>query len=534
MSGVGLLYLTWTLVGPFGLDIGRRHGLTVGEWALLGTIPVVVGMLVRVPAGMIADRYGARHLLPAVSTVAALSVLALQLADSVPALVGVACAVGLASAAFPAGAGAIIRAFPPGRRGAAMSLFAAAVCLVTAGGIASRALPVGAPDIGLRILAGVLLGYGLLAHRLLRGDVDRSAPPPARHPGPLALIRAPATRHLAVWFGVSGGGVNALGLTMPSYLVNAYGLSARNAFVGTAATVALCAGAAVLGGWLSRRHDSTAVLRGCYATVAPLLLLLAFHPPLAAVAAPALAGVAVGFGVALGTVCSLIGRVAPAHHASATYGAVSAVGSAIAMLPALLVIGVYGIDGSYTIALMLLAGGAVASAGNLHARRRWLSAAMHFPVPATAPPDAALTVVSLSARQVRSQFGDVISALAALATRHELVVVFEPDPAADAARLITGLRLRLPAHTILALSAGTPPHPHETAAVAEQLEAGALPVVLVAAGDAIPAALMLGDQIHADQVVHLAPDRVDGLVHSVVREVRHRTGPIPPPLRSLE
>ncbi|WP_238008466.1 MFS transporter [Dactylosporangium sp. AC04546] len=533
VSGLGLLYLTWTLVGPFGLHIGHRYDFTSGEWALLGTIPVVVGVLARIPAGMFADRFGAHVVVPAVSVVAALTVLALELAHSVLALVGVACAVGLACAAFPAGVGAIIRAFPPGRRGPAMSLFAAAMCFATAVGIASRVLPVATSEVSLRILAGTLLGYALLALWLLRGDVDRSAPP-GRHPAALALIRAPATRHLAVWFGVSGGGITALDLTMPSYLTNAYGLSRSDAIVATGVAVALSAAAAALSGWLTRRHDPMAVLRGCWAAVAPLLLLLAFHPPLAGVAAPALAGVAVGIGVAWGTACSLIGRAAPARHAGATYGAVSAMGTAIAMLPALLVIGVYGIDRSYTIALMLLAGGAVASAGKLHASRRWLSAAMHFPVPTPAPPDAALTVVSLSGRQTRSQFGDVISALAALATRHELVVVFEPDPPSGAGQLITCLRMRLPAHTILALSADTPPHPHEIATVSELLEVGAVPVVLVAPGDAIPAALMLGEEVHADQVVHLTPDRVDGLVHSVVREVRHTTGPIPPPLRSLE
>ncbi|MFB9184640.1 nitrate/nitrite transporter [Dactylosporangium sucinum] len=538
MSGVGLMYVTWTLIGPFGLEVGHRYGLSTGEWALLGTVPVVVGALVRIPAGVIADRFGAHLVLPAVSVLAALSVLTLQIVHSVAALVAVACAIGLAGAASPAGAGAIIRAFPPGRRGLAMALFGAVVCLVSAAGIGSRTLPTAALDARLRVLAVALLGYAVLATWLLRSDAGRPAPPPGPRLRPLALVRAPATRHLAVWYGVSGGGVTALDLTLPSYLGNAYGLRLADATVATAVAVALSGAAAVFGGWLSRRHDPIAVLRGCYVAVAPLLVLLAFHPPLAAVAAPALAGVAVGIGISWGTACALIGRAAPPQHAGAAYGAVSAVGTAIAMLPALLVIGLYGLDRSYTIALMLLAGGAVASGGSLHARRRrWLTAAVTFQVPTPGPPgppDATLTVVSLSARRLRSQLCDVISALAALGTRHELVIVFEPDPAAGPEQLITGLRMRLPSHTILALSAGTPPHPHEVAAVAELLEVGSLPVVLVGAGDAIPAALMLAEQIHADQVLHLAPDRIDGLVHSVVREARHPAGPTPPPLRSPE
>ncbi|GAA2632977.1 hypothetical protein GCM10010399_76690 [Dactylosporangium fulvum] len=527
VAGCGLTYWTWTLVGPIGLELGNRHGLDPGTWALIGVVPILVGVLFRTPAGMLADRFGARVVLPAVSLASAVAVLALAMAGSVAALVVVACAAGLAAGAVPAGAGAIVRAFPPGRRGSALSVLAAGLCLAAAAGIASRVLPDVDRRHGLFVLAGVELGYALLAAVLLHDRPDPAVRSTDGHPTAPTLFRIPATRHLAVWYGVSCGGIVVFDLVLPSYLIRTYAVPEVRAELGTAAAVGLAAAACLLGGWLCRRRSPTAVLRTCYAVVAVMLLLLAFQPPLAWAAAPALAGAAIGVGTAFGTVLALIGRTAPPAHAGAVAGVISAPGSAVTILPALLVTAVHGIEGSYTIAVMLLAGGAVASAGNLHARRTWLSAAVAFPAPAAGASEAATTVVSLSAREVRAHLGDVTVALAALATRHELVIVYAGrDPAPGTCHgysLVAGLRRHLPAHTVLAITAGTPPHPHETAAVADLLETGAVPVVLVTGGDPAPTARLLADGVHADQVVHLAPDRVEGLIP----HARRPAGPAP-------
>ena len=78
--------------------------------------------------------------------------------------------------------------------------------------------------------------------------------------------------------------------------------------------------------------------------------------------------------------------------------------------------------------------------------------------------------------------------------------------------MVAGLRRHLPRHTILAIITAAPPHPHEVAAIADMLNVGAVTVALVATANPDPSAILLASQIGADQVLHLAPDRVDGLV----------------------
>ena len=177
---------------------------------------------------------------------------------------------------------------------------------------------------------------------------------------------------------------------------------------------------------------------------------------------------------------------------------------------------VRGVDGSYTIGLILLASAAIVGASSLRARRVWIGAAVAFPAPAVVASQAATTVVSLTGPQIRAYLGDVTAVLAALATRHELAIVYaDPDPSAGTRLgfpLVAGLRQHLPTHTVLAVTAETPPHPHESAAVAEMIDAGTIPIVLVAGTDPTPTAMLLASAVDADQVLHLTPDRVEGLI----------------------
>jgi NNP family nitrate/nitrite transporter-like MFS transporter len=514
-----LHYWTWALVGPLGPKLEDRYGLDAGTWALLGIAPVLVGVLVRIPAGVLTDRFGARVVLPALGLTSALSVLGLAVADGLPALIVVACATGVAGAALPVGAGAVVRAFRPGRRGMALSVFAAGMCLAATAGVISRAVLRIDQQHGLLVVAGALVAFSALAVAVLR---DGPAPKhsPVGWSAVTALLRRPVARYLAVWYGVSSGGLAALDLYLPGYLNRTYGVGWGPAMLGAGLCLAIGAAAGPFGGWLCRHRAPTAVLGICFSALAALLLVLAFDLPLAWVAAPALAGVAVALGTAFGSVLALIGRTAPPAQAGTITGVVGAVGSAVGLFPALLLSVVHGIDGSYTTGLILLGSAALVGAGSLRARRTWIGAAVAFPsssvLPAGLGSQAATTVVSLAGPQIRAYLGDATAFLGALATRHELAIVYaDRDPSGGTGLgfpLVAGLRQHLPTHTVLAIAAETPPHPHELAAIAAMIDAGTIPIVLVAGTDPTPVAMLLAAAVQADQVLHLTPDRIEGLI----------------------
>jgi MFS transporter, NNP family, nitrate/nitrite transporter len=528
VTGYVLHYWTWMLVGPIGPQLGFRHDVDPATWALLGIAPLVVGVLARIPAGVLTDRLGARVVLPAVSVCSAGAVLGMAVADGLPALVVAACAIGVAGAALPPGAAAVVRAVRPGRRGMALSVFAAGMCLGATGGVVARALLRVEREYGLLVLAGALLAFAALAAAVLRDGPAPKLHPPVTWSVARALLRRPVTRYLAVWYGVSSGGIVALDLYLPGHLHRTYGVGWTPALLGAASCIGVGAAAGPFGAWLCRHRAPTAVIGTCFTVLAALLLLLAFDPPLAWVAGPALAGVAVALGTAFGSVLALIGRTAPPAQAGTIIGVIGAIGSAVGLAPTLLLTIVHGIGGSYTFGLILLASAAIVGAGSLRARRTWIGAAVAFPLPAV--PGAgtgsrtATTVVSLAGPQIRAYVGDVTAVLAALATRHELAIVCaDPDPSGGSRLgfpLVAGLRQHLPAHTVLAVTAETPPHPHETAAIAAMIDAGTIPIVLVAGTDPTPIATLLAAAVHADQVLHLTHDRIEGIIP-------HQRPPVP-------
>jgi NNP family nitrate/nitrite transporter-like MFS transporter len=514
--GYMLHYWTWMLLGPVGPQLGYRFGLTDGTWILLGILPLIVGALLRIPTGVLVDRIGARVVLPGVSAAAALAVAALAAVDALPALIVVACVMGVAGATLPAAGAAVMRAVAPGRRGSALSLFAAGMCLAATGGIVARATVPVDRERGLLILTGALLAHAALAAAVLRDRPTPKGRPAAGWSAAADLLRRPITRYLAIWYGVSCGGLIALDLYLPVYLHLSYDIGWRPAMLGAAAGVAAGALAGSFGGWLCRRHAPTTVIGTCFAALPPLLLVLAFDPPLAWVAAPALAGVAAALGTAFGSVLALIGRTAPPAQAGTILGVIGAAGSWVGLFPALLLNTVHDLDGSYTIGLILLAGAAVSGASSLRARRAWIGAAVAFPAPADVASQAATTIVSLAGPQIRAYLGDVTAAVAALATRHEVAVVCaDPNPSGGTGlgfQLVAGLRQHLPAHTVLSITAETPPHPHETAAIADMINAGTIPVILVAGADPTPTAMLLAAAVEADQVLQLSRDKVEGLI----------------------
>src|SRR5205823_1009814 len=89
----------------------------------------------------------------------------------------------------------------------------------------------------------------------------------------------------------------------------------------------------------------------------------------AQVTVPAMLAVAVLLGTASGVVLGHTGSTAPADQIATIAGVIGAVAGVAGLLPPLLLAAVYGLQGSYGIALTLLAGGALAAAAATAATR---------------------------------------------------------------------------------------------------------------------------------------------------------------------
>src|SRR5204863_1255431 len=99
--GLGLNVRAWMLLGP---RLAQRADVGLREYVLLMGLPLLVAAVLRLPVGVLTDRYGPRVMFPAVSLLAAGPVAALALSTSMPGIVVTGTAAGVAGSAYVVGA----------------------------------------------------------------------------------------------------------------------------------------------------------------------------------------------------------------------------------------------------------------------------------------------------------------------------------------------------------------------------------------------------------------------------------------------
>ncbi len=359
LATVGFLlnFWAWALIGPLGVAYREDLGLSAVQQAFLVAVPVVVGSLGRIPVGALTDRFGARIMFPAVSLLTVVPVLFVGLvADSYPLLIVGGFFLGLGGTTFAVGVPLVNAWFPPQRRGLALGIFGAgtggtavaAFATVPLADSYGRATP-------FVIVAAVLIAYAVLAAGLLRDAPGRVAPQGSMLGRTRAALRLRATGQLSVLYAVGFGGFVAFSVYLPTYLVNAYGLTQPDAALRTGGFVVLAVAMRPVGGWLADRLQPVPVLTGCFLAGAALAALAAAEVELLPAGTVAFLGLAAALGASSGACFALVATLAPAQQVGAVTGIVGAAGGLGGFVPPLLLGLIYGSYGDYGPGLALLA-----------------------------------------------------------------------------------------------------------------------------------------------------------------------------------
>src|SRR5215470_18103483 len=95
-----LCFAMWGLVGAFGPLFRQAFGLSSTQAALLVVVPVLLGSLARIPAGMLTDRAGGRLVFTSLMVVVAIAAALFPRASSYQTLLAGAFFMGLAGSSF--------------------------------------------------------------------------------------------------------------------------------------------------------------------------------------------------------------------------------------------------------------------------------------------------------------------------------------------------------------------------------------------------------------------------------------------------
>src|SRR5258708_18502702 len=125
---LGTLYFTicfaaWGLISAFAPRFREAFHLTATQTALLVAAPVLLGALLRVATGMLADRFGGRVVFALLMIIVAVPAYVVPMVPSYRMLLYAAFFLGMAGSSFAVGIGFVSRWLPPERQGGALGSY---------------------------------------------------------------------------------------------------------------------------------------------------------------------------------------------------------------------------------------------------------------------------------------------------------------------------------------------------------------------------------------------------------------------------
>lgn len=349
-AAFAIAFSAWGLIAPLAKRFQDDLGLSNTSTLLLTATPVVLGALLRIPFGALADRYGGRRVFTLVLLGAALPTVLFGFVDSYAGLIAVGFCLGVAGASFAVGVPFVAGWFPSERQGFAIGVYGmgnigTAVAAFSAPAIVTH---LGRPTLG--VAAGlVLVGFAALFYRLAE-DPARGGPAPR-----YADVLRSGWRlfRLALLYFVTFGGFVAMAIFLPKLLQDWFDLSLTDAGLRAAGFTVVATVGRPVGGWLADRVGASLVLVVAFVGIAVdagVLAAVSGDPAIEPVTVACLTAAAF-FGTGSGAVFKLVPHEFPDSTGAAT-GIVGAAGGLGGFFPPIVMGLVKDHSGTYTLGFL--------------------------------------------------------------------------------------------------------------------------------------------------------------------------------------
>jgi NNP family nitrate/nitrite transporter-like MFS transporter len=348
-------FYVWSLFGPLGPKIQHDLKLSDVQLSWIVAIPVVLGSLMRIPMGILTDRWGGRAVFTALLLYTAVPAALIAIFHSdFWVLIALGFLLGVTGASFAVGVPFVSRWTPPQRQGSALGIYGMGM-----GGTVAAALT--APTLAERfgLAAPFAIGVALmLALGVIFWLVGREAPVPRPKTALIEPLRVfvhePRAWALTLFYFLAFGGFVAMFLYLPKLLVGVYHLQRADAGYRAAGFALLAVLARPIGGWAADRFGAERVLLVSFAGIGALAATLTgFYTQIVPLTIACLA-MAVCLGLGTGAVFKMVGNEFPKQVGAVT-GVVGAAGGLGGFFPPLVMAAVKTAFGSYTLGFLLLA-----------------------------------------------------------------------------------------------------------------------------------------------------------------------------------
>ena len=251
-------FSAWGMIAPIAPDIQDELGLSDTETAVMISIPVVLGSLLRIPLGLLTDRIGGRAVFTVMIFYTAGAAVLVGFASSYAALLGAGFLLGAAGATFAVGVPFVAEWTEPKRQGFALGVYGVGN-IGTA--IAAFSVPAirdsAGQEVAGLVLGGVIAVYGLIWMSLARDVPGRE---PKHQPYREVLRSGWDLYRLSLFYFVTFGGFVAMAIFLPKLLTDWFDYSLTDAGLRAAGFTLVATAARPVGGWLSDRIGGSTVL----------------------------------------------------------------------------------------------------------------------------------------------------------------------------------------------------------------------------------------------------------------------------------
>ncbi|MDP6781127.1 MAG: MFS transporter [Alphaproteobacteria bacterium] len=257
-------FAVWTMFSVIGIKIKAELGLNETEFGLLVATPILTGSLVRLPLGLLTDRFGGRVVYFIQMILVAIATYGMAFAYQYWQYLAIGLCIGLAGGSFAIGIaytsawfqkerqGTVLGIFGAGNTGAALNIFAAPLIIVAMGW---RAVPE-IYSVAMLVMAVIFWFCTYpdprLEERRKKGNF------PSLGDMLLPLLEPRVWRYGLAYYFVFGGFV-ALSLWLPKYYMMAYGLELTMAAFISLFFVIPSGVIRALGGWFSDKWGGDTV-----------------------------------------------------------------------------------------------------------------------------------------------------------------------------------------------------------------------------------------------------------------------------------
>jgi NNP family nitrate/nitrite transporter-like MFS transporter len=245
-------FAVWMMFAVIGIPIKSQLGLNETQFGVLIATPVLTGSLIRLPLGMLTDRFGGRMVFFVLMLATVAPIWLMSAATEFWHFLTIGLFVGLAGGSFSVGIAYCARWYEKARQGMAMGVFGV-------GNVGAAVTKLVAPAIVVaygwtmvpQVYAAAMLVTALLFWLFSYADPAHKVPAHVTVREQLAVLKDPAVWKYCQYYSIVFGGYVALALWMTKYYVSEYEFDLTTAAL-LATAFSLPGGILrAVGGWMS-------------------------------------------------------------------------------------------------------------------------------------------------------------------------------------------------------------------------------------------------------------------------------------------